>query len=155
MFASGAVGALPAHRFVAKQELTKIPFSERMWCSHVTIDRFNRAKAFEAISAAQVIKGGISTIVFPKHASRTGELLPFQERAVRARHRAQVPLVRCTCTTRSRSCQGGVAARRCRFRIRIGERSRPLADAGRRDGCASAPPALSVAAAVDSQPAQS
>src|SRR5438034_10489775 len=69
-------------RFVAKQELVKVPLLGRamLAAGHVAIDRFNRARAFEAYErAAAVIRGGISAVVFPEGTrSRTGELLPFK-----------------------------------------------------------------------------
>ena len=90
--------ALPGStRFVAKQELARIPFFGRAMVNagHVTIDRFNRGKAFAAYErAAQTIKGGISTIVFPEGTrSRTGELLPFKNAPFGLAIAAQVPLV--------------------------------------------------------------
>jgi len=90
--------ALPGStRFVAKQELAKIPFfgPAMVRAGHVTIDRFNRGKAFEAYErAAQTIKGGISTIVFPEGTrSPTGELLPFKNAPFGLAIAAQVPLV--------------------------------------------------------------
>ncbi len=90
--------ALPGStRFVAKQELAKIPFfgSAMVTAGHVTIDRFNRGKAFEAYErAAATIKSGISTIVFPEGTrSRTGELLPFKNAPFGLAIAAQVPLV--------------------------------------------------------------
>lgn len=90
--------ALPGStRFVAKQELARIPFfgNAMVKAGHVTIDRFNRGKAFEAYDrAAKTIRSGISTIVFPEGTrSRTGELLPFKNAPFGLAIAAQVPLV--------------------------------------------------------------
>ena len=90
--------ALPGSvRFVAKAELAKIPFFGKAMLAggHVTIDRFNRARAFEAYErAAATIRGGISTIVFPEGTrSLTGELLPFKNAPFGLAIAAQVPLV--------------------------------------------------------------
>lgn len=90
--------ALPGStRFVAKQELARIPFfgNAMVKAGHVTIDRFNRGKAFEAYDrAAKTIQSGISTIVFPEGTrSRTGELLPFKNAPFGLAIAAQVPLV--------------------------------------------------------------
>src|SRR5437764_12689818 len=67
-------------RFVAKQELVKVPLLGRamLAAGHVAIDRFNRARAFEAYErAAAVIRGGISAVVFPEAPrSRPGRRLP-------------------------------------------------------------------------------
>jgi len=90
--------ALPGStRFVAKQELARIPFfgNAMVKAGHVTIDRFNRGKAFEAYDrAAKTIQSGISTIVFPEGTrSRTGDLLPFKNAPFGLAIAAQVPLV--------------------------------------------------------------
>lgn len=84
-------------RFVGKAELRKIPFfgPAMQAGGHVTIDRFNRARAFQAYDhAAATIRSGISTIVFPEGTrSRTGELLPFKNAPFGLAIAAQVPLV--------------------------------------------------------------
>jgi len=56
-------------RFVAKQELGRIPLlgPAMRRAGHILIDRFNRARAFEAYDqAAATIRSGISAIVFPE-----------------------------------------------------------------------------------------
>jgi len=119
--------ALPGStRFVAKQELTKIPFfgSAMVAAGHVTIDRFNRGKAFAAYDrAAQVIKGGISTIVFPEGTrSRTGDLLPFKNAPFGLAIAAQAPLVPVYVhNTFEILPKGAWRLRRLPIRIRIGE----------------------------------
>src|SRR5204862_7131816 len=84
-------------RFVAKHELTRVPVMgpAMLRAGHVTIDRFNRKRAFEAYErAAATIKSGISTIVFPEGTrSRTGELLPFKNAPFGLAIAAQVPIV--------------------------------------------------------------
>ena len=84
-------------RFVAKAELTRIPFFGRGMLSqgHVSIDRFNRQRAFQAYEkAAATIRSGISTIVFPEGTrSKTGELQPFKNAPFGLAIAAQVPLV--------------------------------------------------------------
>ena len=84
-------------RFVAKQELVKVPLVGRamLAAGHVAIDRFNRARAFEAYErAAAVIRGGISAVVFPEGTrSRTGELLPFKNAPFGLAIAAGVPVV--------------------------------------------------------------
>ncbi len=119
--------ALPGStRFVAKQELAKIPFFGRAMVNagHVTIDRFNRGKAFAAYDrAAATIKGGISTIVFPEGTrSRTGELLPFKNAPFGLAIAAQVPLVPVYVhNTFEILPKGAWRMRRMPIRIRIGE----------------------------------
>ena len=156
--------ALPGStRFVAKQELTKIPFfgSAMVAAGHVTIDRFNRGKAFAAYDrAAQVIQGGISTIVFPEGTrSRTGELLPFKNAPFGLAIAAQVPLVPVYVhNTFEILPKGAWRLRRLPIRIRIGE---PIPTVGLtlddrdqlRERTRAAIEALR--ARVDSQPAQS
>jgi 1-acyl-sn-glycerol-3-phosphate acyltransferase len=84
-------------RFVAKQELGRVPLVgvAMQRAGHVLIDRFNRARAFEAYDkAAQVIRSGISAIVFPEGTrSRTGELLPFKRAPFGLAIAAGVPVV--------------------------------------------------------------
>jgi 1-acyl-sn-glycerol-3-phosphate acyltransferase len=91
--------ALPGSiRFVAKQELTRIPVFGRamLAAGHVAIDRGSRARAMEAYTrAARVIHElGVSTVVFPEGTrSRTGELLPFRNAPFGLAIAAHVPLV--------------------------------------------------------------
>jgi 1-acyl-sn-glycerol-3-phosphate acyltransferase len=91
--------ALPGSiRFVAKQELTRIPVFGRamLAAGHVAIDRGSRKRAMEAYArAASVIRDlGVSTVVFPEGTrSRTGELLPFKNAPFGLAIAAQVPLV--------------------------------------------------------------
>lgn len=85
-------------RFVAKQELFKIPLlgSAMHAAGHVAIDRAARKKAFEAYDkAARTIRAGVSSIVvFPEGTrSRTGELLPFKNAPFGLAIAAQVPIV--------------------------------------------------------------
>jgi len=84
-------------RFVAKQELGKVPLLgiAMQRAGHILIDRTNRARAFEAYDkAARVIHTGISPIVFPEGTrSPTGELLPFKNAPFGLAIQAQVPIV--------------------------------------------------------------
>lgn len=91
--------ALPGSiRFVAKQELARIPVFGRamLAAGHVAIDRGSRVRAMSAYSrAARIIRDlGVSTVVFPEGTrSRTGELLPFKNAPFGLAIAAQVPLV--------------------------------------------------------------
>lgn len=84
-------------RFVAKQELVRIPLVGRamVQAGHVMIDRPHPRKALEAYErAATVIRSGISAVVFPEGTrSRTGELLPFKNAPFGLAIAAQVPVV--------------------------------------------------------------
>jgi 1-acyl-sn-glycerol-3-phosphate acyltransferase len=84
-------------RFIAKKELTKIPFFGRAMvrAGHLTIDRQNRQKAFDAYEeAAGAIRGGMSAVVFAEGTrSRTGDLLPFKKGPFVLGIAAGVPIV--------------------------------------------------------------
>ncbi|HEY3221805.1 MAG TPA: lysophospholipid acyltransferase family protein [Gemmatimonadales bacterium] len=85
-------------RFVAKQELFKIPLlgTAMRAAGHIAIDRAARKKAFQAYDeAARTIRRGTSSIVvFPEGTrSRTGELLPFKNAPFGLAIAAQVPIV--------------------------------------------------------------
>ncbi len=113
-------------RFVAKAELARIPVMgpAMLRAGHVTIDRFNRARAFEAYDrAAATIKSGISTIVFPEGTrSRTGDLLPFKNAPFGLALAAQVPIVPVYVhNTFQIMPKGAWRLRRLPIRIRIGE----------------------------------
>ena len=119
-------------RFVAKAELARVPVMgpAMLRAGHVTIDRFNRARAFEAYDrAAATIKSGISTIVFPEGTrSRTGELQPFKNAPFGLALAAQVPIVPVYVhNTFQIMPKGAWRLRRLPIRIRIGE---PIPTAG-------------------------
>jgi 1-acyl-sn-glycerol-3-phosphate acyltransferase len=88
-------------RFVAKQELERIPFLGRAMraAGHIFIDRQNRQAAFGAYeTAAAAIRAGMSAIVFPEGTrSRTGELLPFKKGPFVLAIAAQVPIIPVYC----------------------------------------------------------
>lgn len=90
--------ALPGSiRFVAKAELARIPFfgAAMVRAGHVSIERENKAQALDAYRrAAETVRSGISTVVFPEGTrSRTGELLPFKNAPFGLAIAAGVPLV--------------------------------------------------------------
>ena len=93
--AAGMPGSI---RFVAKQELARIPLlgQAMLAAGHVTIDRTNRNRAMDAYAEAarRIHDRGVSTVVFPEGTrSRTGELLPFKNAPFGLAIAAQVPLV--------------------------------------------------------------
>jgi len=93
--AAGMPGSI---RFVAKQELARIPLlgQAMLAAGHVTIDRTNRNRAMDAYAEAarRIHERGVSTVVFPEGTrSRSGELLPFKNAPFGLAIAAQVPLV--------------------------------------------------------------
>ncbi|HEV2751707.1 MAG TPA: lysophospholipid acyltransferase family protein [Gemmatimonadales bacterium] len=84
-------------RLVAKQELARIPLLGRamVTAGHVMIDREHPRRALAAYErAADVIRSGVSAVVFPEGTrSRTGELLPFKNAPFGLAIAAQVPVV--------------------------------------------------------------
>lgn len=84
-------------RFVAKEELTRIPLFGRAMtvAGNVPIERSHKAHAIEAYQvAAETIRKGVSMVVFPEGTrSRTGELLPFKNAPFGLAIAAQVPLI--------------------------------------------------------------
>ncbi len=84
-------------RFVAKRELTRIPFFG--WAmalgGHVIVDRGNRAQAIASLDrAAGQIARGTNVIIFPEGTrSPTGELRSFKKGGFHLALAAQVPIV--------------------------------------------------------------
>jgi len=84
-------------RFVAKQELARIPLVGRAMVTvgHIMIDRARPARALTGYErAADLLRSGISAVVFPEGTrSRTGELLPFKNAPFGLAIAAQAPVV--------------------------------------------------------------
>ena len=84
-------------RMLAKQELANIPLLGRamVTAGHVMIDRPHPRRALAAYErAAEVIRSGVSALVFPEGTrSRTGQLLPFKNAPFGLAIAAQVPVV--------------------------------------------------------------
>jgi 1-acyl-sn-glycerol-3-phosphate acyltransferase len=119
-------------RFVAKEELGRIPLVGLAMrrAGHIMIDRFNRARAFEAYDkAAETIRSGISPIVFPEGTrSPTGELQPFKNAPFGLAIAAQVPIVPVYVDGTYRILpKGGLRLHPMPIRIQIGE---PIPTAG-------------------------
>jgi 1-acyl-sn-glycerol-3-phosphate acyltransferase len=125
--------ALPGSvRFVAKQELARIPLLGRamITAGHVVIDRPNPRRALEGYQrAAEVIRRGISAVVFPEGTrSRTGELLPFKNAPFGLAIAAQVPIIPVYVhRTFAILPKGGFRVRPQPIEIRVGE---PIATTG-------------------------
>ncbi len=74
------------YRFVAKQELAKVPWFGPAWvaCGHVAIDRSDRRKAIESLAVARkrIEEDRPTVILFPEGTrSPDGELRPFKKGA--------------------------------------------------------------------------
>lgn len=84
-------------RFVAKQELTQIPFFG--WAlaasDHVLIDRSNRERSVRSLRrAVERIRAGTNVIIFPEGTrSPTGELREFKSGGFHLAIEAQVPIL--------------------------------------------------------------
>jgi len=84
-------------RFVAKKELTKVPFFGPAMedAGHISIDRRNLESAFSSYDqAAAAIQNGLSAAVFAEGTrSRDGVMLPFKKGPFRIAMGANVPVV--------------------------------------------------------------
>jgi 1-acyl-sn-glycerol-3-phosphate acyltransferase len=84
-------------RFVAKQELLKVPFLGKAMYSagHIFLDRKRLKSAFGAYdAAAETIRKGVSAVVFPEGTrSPDGALLPFKRAPFLLAIAAEVPVV--------------------------------------------------------------
>ena len=74
------------YRFVAKEELKKVPFFGPAWvaCGHVAIDRHDRKKAIESLALARkrIEEDRPTVILFPEGTrSADGRLRPFKKGA--------------------------------------------------------------------------
>jgi 1-acyl-sn-glycerol-3-phosphate acyltransferase len=84
-------------RWLAKAELFRIPIFGRSMraAGYISIDRFNRASAFDSIRAAAAkIKDGISVMIFPEGTrSLDGKIRPFKKGGFVMAVDAGVPIV--------------------------------------------------------------
>src|SRR5881397_1572306 len=119
-------------RMVAKQELANIPLLGRAMirAGHIMIDRPHPRRALEAYArAAEVIRSGVSAVVFPEGTrSRTGELQPFKNAPFGLAIAAQVPVVPLYVhNTFEILPKGGIRLRPRAIRILVGD---PIPTAG-------------------------
>jgi len=88
-------------RFVAKQEMRKIPLLGRAMASagQIFIDRKNLQAAKGALDdTAALVRSGVSPVMFPEGTrSRTGAMLPFKKGSFVLAVSAQVPIVPVYC----------------------------------------------------------
>ena len=120
-------GFLPGHfRFVAKQELTRIPLFGRAFrqCEHISIDRSDRGKAIESLAeAGQHIRDqSLNIVMFAEGTrSRDGRLQPFKKGAFVLALEAQVPVQpMAVLGTRAVMPKGSFRVGAGRIRIRMG-----------------------------------
>lgn len=124
-------GHLPVdYRFVAKRELASIPVFGPAWvaCGHVSLDRQDRARAVDSLSAAgsRIVERGTTLVMFPEGTrSVTGALQPFKKGAFVLAIQAGVPVVPVAILgSRAVMPKGSWRVRPGTVRVRIGE---PLA----------------------------
>jgi 1-acyl-sn-glycerol-3-phosphate acyltransferase len=90
------------YRFIAKEELRRIPLFGLAWESagHISINRQDRAKAIKALdTAAELLRADHSAVViFPEGTrSRTGELQPFKKGAFMMALRTGIEILPAAC----------------------------------------------------------
>ena len=114
------------YRFIAKEELRRIPLFGLAWESagHISIDRKDRSKAIRALdTAAELMRADHSAIViFPEGTrSPTGELLPFKKGAFMMALRTGIEILPAACIgTRAIQKKGDWRVRAGRIIVRFG-----------------------------------
>jgi 1-acyl-sn-glycerol-3-phosphate acyltransferase len=113
-------------RFVAKRELTWIPFFG--WAialgGHVVIDRGRHARAVASLKrAAERVRNGVSVIIFPEGTrSEDGELQPFKSGGFHLAIDAQVPILPVTVSgSLPLTPKGSLRVESGRVRVRYGK----------------------------------
>ncbi len=121
-------------RFVAKQELGKIPIFGRAWrgCGHISLDRGDRRQAIESLNRAgeKIHEESLIVTMFPEGTrSPDGRLYPFKKGAFVMAIRAGVPIVPVGISgSGSVMPKGSFRVRAGEVRVRVG---RPIEVAGR------------------------
>jgi 1-acyl-sn-glycerol-3-phosphate acyltransferase len=132
------VFALSAHlparaRFVAKEELSRIPIFGPAWmaCGHISVDRSDRAKAIESLDAAgrRVRDEALAMILFPEGTrSVDGRLQSFKKGAFVLAIKTGVPVLPVGIAgSRAVMPKGSFRIRKGEIRVRVG---RPISTAG-------------------------
>lgn len=121
-------GHLPIrYRFVAKEELGRIPIFGRAWkgCGHISIDRGDRSAAISSLERAseRIREQGMTIILFAEGTrSPTGELLPFKKGAFVLAIQTQEPILPVAITgSRAVMPKGGWRVRPGEICVRIGD----------------------------------
>ena len=114
------------YRFIAKEELRRIPLFGLAWESagHISIDRKDRSKAIRALdTAAEVMhKDHSAIVIFPEGTrSPTGELLPFKKGAFMMALRTGIEILPAACIgTRAIQKKGDWRVWKGRIIVRFG-----------------------------------
>lgn len=114
------------YRFIAKEELRRIPLFGRAWESagHISIDRKDRAQAIKALdnAAALMREDHTAVVIFPEGTrSPTGELLPFKKGAFMMALRTGIEILPAACIgTRDILKKGDWRVRPGRIIVRFG-----------------------------------
>ncbi len=129
------IAALPGRvRFVAKQELGRIPIFGRAWrgCGHIGLDRSDRRQAIESLNRAgeKMHEESLAVTMFPEGTrSLDGRLYPFKKGAFVLAIRAGVPIVPVGMSGSGAVMpKGSFRVRSGEIRIRVGS---PIEVAGR------------------------
>ena len=129
------IAALPGRvRFVAKQELGRIPIFGRAWrgCGHIALDRGDRRQAIESLNRAgeKMHEESLAVTMFPEGTrSPDGRLYPFKKGAFVLAIRAGVPIVPIGMSGSGAVMpKGSFRVRSGEIRIRVGS---PIEVAGR------------------------
>jgi len=119
---------LPAKaRFVAKEELGRIPIFGNAWksCGHISVDRTDRKQAVRSLQEAgqRVREEKLAMILFPEGTrSPDGRLLPFKKGAFVLAIETGVPIVPVGISgTRDVMAKGSFRIRSADITIRVGE----------------------------------
>lgn len=137
------VFALAAHlpgrtRFVAKEELARIPVFGTAWqtCGHVSVNRTDRSRAISTLDRAgqQVRDEGLAMVLFPEGTrSADGRLQPFKKGAFVLAIKTGVPIVPVGISgSREVMPKGSFRIRPGEIRIRVGA-PLPVDDLAHRD----------------------
>jgi 1-acyl-sn-glycerol-3-phosphate acyltransferase len=114
------------YRFIAKEELRRIPLFGLAWASagHISINRRDRAQAIKALdnAAALMREDHTAVVIFPEGTrSPTGELLPFKKGAFMMALRTGIEILPAACLgTRAILKKGDWRVRPGRIIVRFG-----------------------------------
>lgn len=114
------------YRFIAKEELRRIPLFGLAWESagHISIDRKDRSKAIRALDTAAALMrvDHSAVVIFPEGTrSPTGELLPFKKGAFMMALRTGIEIVPAACLgTRAIQKKGDWRVRPGKIIVRFG-----------------------------------
>lgn len=121
-------GTLPARtRFVAKEELRRVPLFGAAWemCGHIRVNRGDRAEAVRSLDEAghRIRDERLNVIVFAEGTrSRDGRLMPFKKGAFMLALQTGVPILPIGISgSRGVMAKGSFRIRPGEIRIRLGE----------------------------------